>query len=328
MDTLILQTVPTISVIIPARNAAGTIGRTLESLAPDRQLILEILLVDDGSTDGTGAAGRAAAARLDLPLTQLACSAGSAGAARNIGLSAARGTLIYFLDADDEVISGGLPRLARLLLSGRAADIAIGTAIRRAAGRADKPKIPNGYTNDPAENAQNYFRNELWPIAMGSALVCREAACAARFPETVGIDEDTCYWTAILMRASVATVQEPVLHYNLDENRISQRLVDSPRRQFINIAAAFDRLGETGLEQSAIRWRKSWVAMRMARQLLITGNYEMARRLLRPALANPDFRSGVRLRVARYQFRIRAGLVLGRIRALAIRNSPEINSPA
>ena len=42
-----------ISVIIPARNAAGTIGATMASLVGDRARILEILLIDDGSDDDT-----------------------------------------------------------------------------------------------------------------------------------------------------------------------------------------------------------------------------------------------------------------------------------
>ena len=73
----------TISVVIPARNAARTIGRTLESLASDRQLICETLLVDDGSDDGTGHVAVEAARGTGVPLRVIAGRFGSAGAARN-----------------------------------------------------------------------------------------------------------------------------------------------------------------------------------------------------------------------------------------------------
>ena len=70
-----------ISVIIPARNAAATIAATIESLAADRPLIGEILLVDDGSQDGTQAVTEQAASSAGLPLRIVEGQFGSAGAA-------------------------------------------------------------------------------------------------------------------------------------------------------------------------------------------------------------------------------------------------------
>ena len=57
-----------ISVIIPARNAAATIGATLSSLAADKALIGEILLIDDGSDDDTVSKAEEAAHNHALPL--------------------------------------------------------------------------------------------------------------------------------------------------------------------------------------------------------------------------------------------------------------------
>jgi len=87
---------PTISVIIPAYNASGTIGACLDAL--ERQTIpreeYEIIVVDDGSTDDT----RAAARRPDVAvLTQ--AHQGQA-AARNLGVQSSRGDLLFFTDAD------------------------------------------------------------------------------------------------------------------------------------------------------------------------------------------------------------------------------------
>ena len=305
--------VPHVSVIIPARNAAATLDRTLESLVPDRERIREILLVDDDSDDGTGEVAGAAARRLELPLRHLHRTAGGAGAARNIGLAEATGDHVYFLDADDEVVAGGLTCLAQALRADPAADLAIGTAIRRTAGRPDKPKVPHGYGPDPAANADNYFRNKLWPIAIGSALARRDPAAGIRFPETISIDEDTWYWAALILSARVVTVPEPVLYYNLDEERVARRLSRAPRRQFVRIAAAFNRLADLGLAPAAIRWRKSWIAMRLARQQLIDGDYDMARSLMRPVLANGAYRADVPLRVTRYVLRVHAGLLRDRL---------------
>lgn len=84
-----------ISVVIPARDAAATLGRTLASVAGQSHSPHEILVIDDGSRDATADIARAAGARV--------LHAGGIGvaAARNVGLRAATGDVVAFLDADD-----------------------------------------------------------------------------------------------------------------------------------------------------------------------------------------------------------------------------------
>lgn len=93
-----------VSIIIPARDAAATLGAALESLRAQTFAGWEAIVVDDGSVDGTAALACEAAARARDPRIRLAPSAGSGrgvSAARNTGLGLARGTWILFLDADD-----------------------------------------------------------------------------------------------------------------------------------------------------------------------------------------------------------------------------------
>ena len=75
-----------ISVIIAAKDAATTLPATLRSLSADRDLIAEILLIDDGSADATAATAGEVARDGDLPLEVVRASGGNAGAARNVGL--------------------------------------------------------------------------------------------------------------------------------------------------------------------------------------------------------------------------------------------------
>lgn len=86
------------SVVVPAYNAAGTIATCLQalsrqSLPPDSY---EIIVVDDGSTDGTAAA----AAGCGVPHTLLQERRSGPAAARNLGASQARGEILLFTDAD------------------------------------------------------------------------------------------------------------------------------------------------------------------------------------------------------------------------------------
>ena len=87
-----------ISVIIPARNEATFIPRVIGAVRAQRpaDTELDIIVVDDGSSDGTPAAARAAGASV----LELAGAGGNPAAARNRGAAAATGDPLIFLDAD------------------------------------------------------------------------------------------------------------------------------------------------------------------------------------------------------------------------------------
>jgi hypothetical protein len=99
---------PQVSVLVPCWNAAASIGRALDSVLVDRDLPLECVVVDDGSTDGTADVVRSIARR--DPRVVLVVSPANEGvsAARNRGLGVVRGTWLTFLDADDRLLPGGL----------------------------------------------------------------------------------------------------------------------------------------------------------------------------------------------------------------------------
>ena len=90
--------VPVVSVIVPAHDAAATLGRTLAALTAQRfDGGFEIVVVDDASSDATAAVAERAGAHV----VRQARRAGPA-AARNAGVAVARGELLAFTDADCE----------------------------------------------------------------------------------------------------------------------------------------------------------------------------------------------------------------------------------
>lgn len=103
----------TISVIIPAFQAARHLPRCLAALAASTRGPLEVIVVDDGSTDGTPDIARAAGARV------VPAAGGPSGpaAARNRGAANARGDLLVFLDADVAVHRDTLSRFHDALAS-------------------------------------------------------------------------------------------------------------------------------------------------------------------------------------------------------------------
>ncbi|MGA0332574.1 MAG: glycosyltransferase family 2 protein [Kiritimatiellia bacterium] len=85
-----------VSVILPLHNAAGTIADALESIRAQTYAPIEVLVVDDGSTDGG-----AALAESFPEVKVIYQEAQGVAAARNRGLSEAQGAYIAFLDQDD-----------------------------------------------------------------------------------------------------------------------------------------------------------------------------------------------------------------------------------
>ena len=90
---------PTFSVVIPAYNSRGTIGATIESVLAQTAADFEVVVVDDGSTDETSAFVRERYPDPRVGVLEQA-NQGTAGA-RNAGVTAARGSLVAFLDHDD-----------------------------------------------------------------------------------------------------------------------------------------------------------------------------------------------------------------------------------
>jgi glycosyltransferase involved in cell wall biosynthesis len=105
---------PDLSVVMPARDAAGTVEAAVRSVLDHADGLLEVVVVDDGSSDGTAQVGEVLA---DPRVRVLEGRGIGPAAARNDGVAAARGDLIGFADADD-AWTAGVPDPRRALLDG------------------------------------------------------------------------------------------------------------------------------------------------------------------------------------------------------------------
>ncbi len=103
---------PSVSVVIPALNAAKYLSLAIESIKAQNHQNLEILVVDDASQDNTVEVARA----YGVQVFQLTHQSGAA-VARNHGIAQAQGELIAFLDADDEWLPNKLTKQIQLLLT-------------------------------------------------------------------------------------------------------------------------------------------------------------------------------------------------------------------
>src|SRR5256712_11213296 len=105
-----------LSVVIPCRNTADQLPRQLWALAREKwQGWGEVVIADNGSTDGTREGAEAFKDRLPHLLVVDASARRGASHARSVGALSASGEAFLFLDADDEIAPGYLPAIADAL---------------------------------------------------------------------------------------------------------------------------------------------------------------------------------------------------------------------
>ena len=111
---------PLVTTIVPVYNVGKYLRACLDSLLEQglREGEHEILLVDDGSTDGSGEICDEYAARCQSLIRVFHKSNGGVSSARNLGIRMARGEYVHFMDADDYMIAGGYAFLRDNFLAG------------------------------------------------------------------------------------------------------------------------------------------------------------------------------------------------------------------
>ena len=103
-----------VTIVIPIYNAASHLAETLDSILTQEGASIDVVCVDDGSTDGSPAI-LPTYERRDPRLTVLHQANSGSSAARNLGLSQASGAWVCFVDADDLLAPGALSLLTKAL---------------------------------------------------------------------------------------------------------------------------------------------------------------------------------------------------------------------
>lgn len=99
-----------VSIIVPIYNVEKYLKNTLESIARQSMCNIEVIMVNDGSTDGSAEIALEYCDKYDY-FTLINRSNGGLSAARNTGIDAAKGEYIYFLDSDDFIEENAIEKL-------------------------------------------------------------------------------------------------------------------------------------------------------------------------------------------------------------------------
>ena len=247
-----------VSVIIPAYNVGRIVGRAIESALAQTAPPLEIIVVDDGSSDDTGAVAEQYGAKVRV-LRQ--ANAGPA-AARNRGARAAAGDWLAFLDSDDAWLPTKLERQLAYVGSPRIGLVCC---------------LTNGSVSTDRITLQNLWEYNY--IGM-SGVVVRRAA----FEEVGGFDddpglisvEDYNLWLRIAMRWEIAMVPENLFVYLPRAGSLS--------RQFERFALAYicnvDKIGpRLGIDPKNLAEKRLMILQGTARKAFSFRDLRAARRL-------------------------------------------------
>lgn len=185
----------TLSVIIPAHQAENYLAQAVASVrAQNWGGVCEIIVIDDGSTDGTAEAARA------LDVTLLQKSQGGAASARNLGLQTANGTLILLLDADDVLTDGALDALYGAMEK-NAAD-----AVFAMAEDFISPELTDAQKAELRPRTGGYGG-----VLPGCSLIRRSVFDAIGLFDDTMKSGETVAWQLKLRDAGIKTVQLPVI---------------------------------------------------------------------------------------------------------------------
>ena len=194
--------VPRVSVIIPTHNRREVLPRAVESVLAQTVSAVEVIVVDDGSTDGTADVVRSLESTAGVKGVYLGKSRGG-NAARNAGLNLAGGDLIAFLDDDDVWMPEKLE--LQLLVFDRVPNVSLVGAWFLRDGNVQKlpPEIP--------------VRMLLGGNFVGSFSFClfrrNDLEAVGGLDESLSNSQDWDLWLRLVERGSVRIVQKCLVHY-------------------------------------------------------------------------------------------------------------------
>jgi len=280
---------PRYSIVCAAYNVEKYVDATIASVIAQTESDWELIVVDDGSTDGTVDCIRG---YRDDRITLIRQANGGSAAARNTGIAASRGARLMLLDSDDCLHPTALARLGAALDAGGTVasygQCRIITDDGQVIGRLYRPRRGYPPSGDvlPLLLTRNLFVNGGHVCVVGA--VAREIG---GLRPDLPIAEDHEYWCRLAARGSIVYIgdEQPVLDYRLRSGSLYRQKGRDPACHARVIEAIFgnsDLMGRfSPHEQRRLRRAAeataSWI---IAREHIRYGDWATARRFLAKSL--------------------------------------------
>jgi glycosyltransferase involved in cell wall biosynthesis len=212
----------TVSVVIPSHNAAAHIAQTVGSVLGQTFGELELLLVDDGSTDATVAIVQALG---DPRVRIIRLANGGVSRARNRGIAEATAPFICLLDHDDWWLPAKLQRQLQVLAEHPEAGVAYSTFERwhadPASGTFPPPErfdfsgVPDDIDTDYSGWVHHQFLLDCWMLTSTTMFRREVFARCGTFDESLPFSEDWDLWLRVAREFPFVQLRRPYALYRM-----------------------------------------------------------------------------------------------------------------
>lgn len=290
----------TVSVIIPAYNCAEYLGAALASVVAQDYPAIEVIVVDDGSTDGTGDTAAAFGAKVRL-IRQ--ANAGPA-AARNRALAIASGQYIAFLDGDDVWLPGKLAAQMRYFATQPDTPVVYGRWARWYPNEGEYPPASAFVDAQPADAIDRIDAEASGSIYTGmllDSMVHSITAVAHRrvfdrlggFDEQLRTGEDYDFWLRATRHFNVAKLARNVALYRIRRGSASaaQRPENNEYRVLMRTLSLYGDADINGrrVDRAQLNRRLAQLCFGHGYRHYWRGDVRIAYRSFRLALRHSDF---------------------------------------
>lgn len=261
---------PRLSVIVPVYNVGAYVAECLDSILEQDFEDLEVVVVDDGSTDHSGEVAQEYAAR--LPKIRLSRTANHGlGAARNLAVSKARGYYLTFVDSDDTVPPEAFSRMVETL-DKSGSDFAVGTLRRNLAGEHSTPR----WQRRLHQRRRVGVHIDEFPEILSDVFACNKTfrrdfwdRAELNFPVSTRYEDQVTLTKAYLAAKTFDVIKRPVYLWRIreDSTSITQRRheIDDLRDRMRTKRESLDIVRRLGSAQVLEQFYLSTLAMDLPR---------------------------------------------------------------
>ncbi len=232
---------PTVSVVIPCYNSAPFLRETLDSVMKQTRPVLEVIVVDDGSTDDSGAI----AASYGPPVRVIHQENQGESVARNRGMDEARGDWIALLDADDRWLPHKLKRVLDALREA-APDVVCAFSDIITFGSVERRAVSCPLW--PVESERRVRMLTTTWVYTSNAVFLKAIGRKVRFPVGISHGEDRVFWFQLFHHGSFLHVPEPLTELR----KSSQQQTAQPCHELRAIASMWNWANEHPEEFTAV----------------------------------------------------------------------------
>jgi glycosyltransferase involved in cell wall biosynthesis len=259
---------PFFSVIVPVYNKKAYVRRAVESALGQTFRDLEVIVVDDGSKDGSP---RIVRSLKDKRVRLIVQKNAGVSVARNQGVAAARGMYIAFLDADDDWSPGYLAALRKLIQDFPGAGL-YGTNywIDNGREKQENPvKLPAGWRGRMRDYYDLVYYSRP-PFSTNTICLPAPLARATPFPVGIKAGEDLLVWFKVSLKHDMAYLNRPHATYYVEasENTHKSYFGPSYHLDWLELGERFKR--EKSLPKNGEKY-VVWATLIQARKMIANG---------------------------------------------------------